>query len=121
MVRTFAWVVSRNWACSGGIVTAWNLAPLPSTAMSRLPACASRHRALIWSARSCLMSWSEVSTPLGMADWPKNLAAYFSAPRPRPMAWRAWPIGDSPSTWPGVVKALTCQMLAGSTSWPWIR
>jgi hypothetical protein len=37
------------------------------------------------------------------------------------MAWRAWPIGDSPKTWPGEVNALTCQMEAGSTSCPSTR
>jgi hypothetical protein len=37
------------------------------------------------------------------------------------MACLACWIGDSPRTWPGAVNALTCQMLAGSTSWPSIR
>jgi hypothetical protein len=89
--------------------------------MSRWAAWASRQRALSWSARSCLMSWSEVRTPLGIADCPKNRAAYRSAPKPNPTAWRAWSIGLRPRTWPGTVNAQTCQMLDGSTSWPPIR
>src|SRR5215211_4457168 len=82
MVRTFAWVVSRNCASSGAIVIAWKRAPLPRTAMSRLPWWRSRQRALICSARSCLMSWSLVRTPAGIADSPKNFAAYRLAVDP---------------------------------------
>ena len=76
----------------------WNLAPSPSTAISRRPWCLAFQRSLRVAAVLGSMRWSEVSTPEGIALSPKNLAAYCSAASPSPTACLAWPMGDSPVT-----------------------
>ena len=89
MVATLNFWVWMNWASSGAMVTGWNLAPEPSTAISRLDWWACFQRALSASASVWTMRWSLVRTPLGMAASPNSRAPYFSAPRPKPMASRA--------------------------------